>query len=73
MQTLGITFMLIVWGLYSFILLFERKIFAKVFADNKKYDPDKIMVLLSRAHWFILALSLTAVFMGVLVNHSKNF
>jgi len=44
METLGITFMLIVWGLYSFILLFERKIFAKLFADSKKYDPDKIMV-----------------------------
>lgn len=72
METLGITFMLIVWGLYSFILLFERKIFAKLFADSKKYDPDKIMVRLSRGHWVILALSLVAVFMGVLVNHSKN-
>lgn len=72
METLGITFMLIVWGLYSFILLFERKIFAKLFADSKKYDPDKIMVRLSRGHWVILALSLAAVFMGVLVNHSKN-
>lgn len=72
MQTLGITFMLTVWGLYSFILLFERKIFAKLFADSKKYDPDKIMVRLSKGHWVILALSLAAVFMGVLVNHSKN-
>lgn len=72
-QTIGISIMLVAWLFYTFILTFEKRIFKIVFSDAKKYDPEKIFVLLARFHWVILLVSLAAVFFGVWAGHGGVF
>lgn len=71
--TLGVSIMLVAWAFYTFVLMFEKRIFKIVFSDAKKYDPAKIFILLSRFHWIILGVSLGAVFLGVWAGHGGVF
>lgn len=65
---IGVTVMLIVWLIYTFILTFEKRIF-KVLFSQKELDTAKIFRRLNIFHWFVLALSLAAIFIGVLSGH----
>lgn len=62
--------MLFVWVMYALILIFERRFLALFFKDPQKFDVDKVIKRLSSFHWFILILSLLAVFLGVYGTHS---
>lgn len=62
--------MLFVWVMYSLILLFERRFLSLFFKDPQKFDVDKVIKRLAKFHWFILFLSLLAVFFGVYGTHS---
>lgn len=66
---IGVTAMLIVWLIYTFILTFEKRIFKVLFSQQEKLDTAKIFRRLSIFHWFVLGLSLAAVFTGVLSGH----
>lgn len=65
----GITLMLIAWLVYVFVLLFEKKIFLKLFSKPEKLDTTQIFFRLSVFHWFVLGLSLLAVAAGVWAGH----
>lgn len=66
---IGITLMLIAWLFYVLVLLFEKKIFMKLFSQPEKLDTAKIFFRLSLFHWVILVLSLVAVGAGVWTGH----
>lgn len=66
---IGVTAMLVVWLIYTFILTFEKRIFGILFSQQEKIDTAKIFRRLSVFHWFVLGLSLAAVFIGVLSGH----
>ncbi|MEZ0343848.1 MAG: hypothetical protein ABWJ99_03445 [Caldimicrobium sp.] len=61
--------MLLVWVMYALILIFERRFLSLFFKDPQKFDVDKVIKRLSNFHWFILFLSLLAVFLGVYGTH----
>lgn len=66
---LGITIMLLVWLIYTFILTFEKRIFKVIFSQPEKLDTSKVFRRLNLFHWFIMGLSLLAVFVGVYSGH----
>lgn len=66
---LGITIMLLVWLIYTFILTFEKRIFKVLFSQPEKLDTSKVFRRLNLFHWFIMGLSLLAVFVGVYSGH----
>lgn len=66
---IGVTVMLIVWFIYTFILTFEKRIFKVLFSQPERLDTQKIFKRLNIFHWFVLGLSLVAVFIGVLSGH----
>ncbi len=68
-NTVGVSFMLIVWLFYTLVLLFEKKVFKVLFSNPEKLDASKIFVRLNVFHWVILGLSLGAVFIGVWAGH----
>lgn len=72
-HTAGVSVMLVVWIFYTLVLTFEKKIFAILFSDPKKYDAEKIFARLARGHWIIMGVSLAAVFFGVLFGHGGGF
>lgn len=55
-----------VWLLYTPILLFERRYLALFFKDSQKFNVEKVMKRFAGFHWFILLISLFAVFFAVL-------
>lgn len=65
----GPSVMLIVWIFYTLVLTFEKKVFAFIFKDPKKFDATKIFARLARGHWIIMGASLAAVFIGVFAGH----
>ena len=69
----GITIMLIAWAFYLLVLIFEKKIFKKVFGKPEKFDVKKVFTGLGVFHWFILGLSMLAVFVGVWQGHAEHF
>ena len=69
----GITIMLIAWAVYVIVLMFEKKIFKKVFGKPEKFDVKKVFTGLAVFHWFILGLSLLAVLAGVWQGHFEHF
>lgn len=69
MRGLAITIMLLAWLIYIFILTFEKKIFKALYSQTEKLDISKIFLRLNVFHWFILGLSLLAVFTGVFSGH----
>lgn len=66
---LGVTIMLLVWLIYTFILTFEKRIFKVLFSQPEKLDTSKVFRRLNLFHWFIMGLSLLAVFVGVYSGH----
>ncbi len=66
---IGVTLMLVVWLIYIFILTFERRIFELMFKKTDRPDTAKVFRRMSIFHWFVLILSLLAVFFGVLSGH----
>jgi len=67
---IGPTIMLIVWTLYVLILLGEAKLFKIIFKGEAQRDTKKIFWRLTVFHWFIMGISLLAVFVGALTAHS---
>jgi uncharacterized membrane protein len=68
-EGLGVLIMLGAWSFYALILLFERKIFAKIFAGPEKIDMNRVLKLINGMHWVILSLSFLAVAAGVWFGH----
>lgn len=66
---LGIVIMLFVWTFYTAVLLFEKKIFGKLFADPEKTDMDRALKMINAMHWVLLTLSFTAVAGGIWFAH----
>ena len=65
----GVLIMLSAWSFYALILLFERRIFAKIFADPEKINMNRALKLINGMHWVILSLSFLAVAAGVWFGH----
>ncbi len=72
LNSLAVTIMLIVWLVYIFILTFEKRLFKILFSQSDKFDSEKVFTRLSAFHWFVLVLSLLAVFFGVYFGHGGN-
>jgi uncharacterized membrane protein len=70
MRGVGILIMIIVWLLYTVIILSERKIFGKIFADPNKTDMNKALRTINLMHWFLLLFSFSAVAAGIWFSHS---
>jgi uncharacterized membrane protein len=66
----GILIMLFAWTLYTAVLLFERTIFGKLFADPEKIDMHKALRMINAMHWLLLVISFSAVAGGVWFGHS---
>ncbi len=66
---LGIVIMLFAWALYTTVLLSERKIFAKIFADPEKIDMNKALKAINLMHWLLLTVSYSAVAAGIWFGH----
>ncbi len=67
---IGIVIMLFAWALYTTILLSERKIFGRLFADPEKIDMNKALRMINVMHWFLLMVSFSAVAAGVWFGHA---
>ena len=65
----GLVIMIFAWALYTTILLLERKIFGKIFADPEKIDMNKALRMINVMHWFLLTISFSAVAGGVWFGH----
>jgi uncharacterized membrane protein len=65
----GLVIMIFAWALYTTILLLERKIFGRIFADPEKIDMNKALKLINVMHWFLLTISFSAVAGGVWFGH----
>jgi len=65
----GILIMIVVWTLYASILLSERKIFSRLFANPEKVDINKTLKMLNAMHWFLIIISFSAVAAGVWFGH----
>jgi uncharacterized membrane protein len=66
---LGIILMIFAWTLYTTVLLSERKIFSRIFADPEKIDMNKALRMINVMHWFLLTISYSAVAGGVWFGH----
>lgn len=65
----GILVMLAAWCFYTGVLLSERKVFGRIFADPGKIDMDRALRIINAMHWFLLTISFTAVAAGVWYGH----
>jgi uncharacterized membrane protein len=65
----GVLPMLFAWTLYATVLLCERTIFTKLFADPEKIDMNKALRTINAMHWFLLVVSFSAVAGGVWLGH----
>ncbi len=66
---LGIVIMIAVWALYTTVLLSERRIFGRIFADPEKIDMDRALRMINVMHWVLLTISFSAVAAGVWFGH----
>lgn len=62
---IGIAMMIFAWALYTTVLLSERKIFGRIFADPEKIDMDHALRLINVMHWSLVMISYSAVAGGV--------
>jgi len=69
-QGIGIVIMVAAWAFYTTVLLSERKLFARIFADPEKIDMDKALRMINVMHWMLLAVSYSAVAAGVWFGHN---
>ncbi len=67
---LGIVIMIAAWALYTTVLLSERRVFGKIFADPGKIDMDRALRMINAMHWVLLTISFSAVAAGVWFGHS---
>ncbi len=67
---LGITLMFIAWLFYLLVLIFEKRIFKKLFSSPEKFDQKKVFAILGIFHWVVLGISMLAVFVGVWWAHA---
>ncbi len=67
---IGIVIMLFAWALYTTILLSERKIFARIFADPEKIDMNKALRMINAMHWALLTISFAGVAGGIWFGHN---
>lgn len=65
-----IWYMFFVWLLYTIILLFEKRFLSLFFQRPEEFDIKKMMKRFAGFHWFILFLSLFAIFIAVVGTHS---
>jgi uncharacterized membrane protein len=68
---IGILIMLFAWALYTTVLLSERRIFGRIFADPEKIDMNKALRMINVMHWFLLIISFSAVAGGVWFGHHE--
>lgn len=68
---MGIVIMLFAWSFYTTVLLSERNIFAKIFADPEKLDMNKALRMINVMHWVLLSVSYSAVGAGVWFAHRR--
>lgn len=73
LRGLGITLMLFAWTFYLLVLIFEKRIFKKIFGKPAEFDSKKVFRALGLFHWVILALSFAAIFAGVWQGHGGKF
>ncbi len=66
---IGIVIMLFAWAFYATVLLLERKIFARIFADPETIDMDQALRMINVLHWVLLLVSYAAVAVGVWFGH----
>jgi len=66
---IGVAIMIFTWTLYTTILLSERRIFGRIFADPEKIDMDQALKLINIMHWFLIVISYSAVAGGVWFGH----
>jgi uncharacterized membrane protein len=66
----GIVLMIFAWAFYTGVLLSERKIFGKIFADPAKTDMNRALKLINAMHWFLLVVSYSAVAGGIWFGHA---
>ncbi len=62
---LGIVIMIVAWALYTTVLVSERKVFGKIFADPEKINMDQALRIINVMHWFLLTISFAAVAAGI--------
>ena len=67
---IGVVILLFAWTLYTTVLLSERKIFGKIFADPEKIDMNKALKMINVMHWVLLGVSFSAVAGGVWFGHN---
>ncbi len=67
---IGVVIMIAAWALYTTVLLSERRIFGKIFADPEKIDMDRALRMINAMHWVLLTISFSAVAAGVWFGHS---
>ncbi len=68
-QGIGILIMIFAWTIYTVILLSERKIFSKIFANPEKIDMNNALKIINGMHWVLLIISISAVAGGVWFGH----
>lgn len=69
LQGIGPTAMLLVWGFYVLVLLFESRLFQLIFSKQGQQDTKKIFHKLNIFHWVVLILSLLAIGIGIWTGH----
>ena len=67
---IGIVIMIFAWALYTTVLLSERKVFARIFADPSKVDMNKALKMINAMHWVLLTASYSAVAAGIWFGHA---
>jgi len=66
---LGIVIMIAVWSFYTTVIISEKKLFARIFADPEKIDMDRALNMINAMHWVLLTVSFSAVAGGVWFAH----
>ncbi|KJR41060.1 hypothetical protein MCHI_003070 [Candidatus Magnetoovum chiemensis] len=68
-QGIAVALMLFLWTLYLLILIFEGRLFKILFQGKAQHNTSEIFKTLAIFHWFIMGISLFAVFLGVYKGH----
>ena len=66
---IGILIMIFAWTFYTAVILSEKKVFGKIFANPEKIDMDKALRLINAMHWVLLTVSFSAVAGGIWFAH----
>ncbi len=66
----GIVIMIAAWAFYTTVILSERKIFGRIFADPETIDMNKALKMINAMHWILLTMSYAAVAGGIWFGHN---